>query len=479
MRRADGSMWIHSFVHGHTSYDLKYDAAAVSAAMAKADASEVISVLMRMSLLADLDEAELDNLKDEARRRSGKGKRQVTALLKKEEQKRTERQLKEERRRRAAQRTDPRPAIRAPAKDAPWLPVMDILNDVLGRSADPKPPARNIEGYVVSARKMPIAKTHAFGSPVNEQGEYTLPPPEQWVLRPHDDIELAELIEKHIDFVDEKDRSVHLLMEFVRHYVRRDDGALPIAVAIATAPLILADGEVLAPEGLDRKRGIIFEVPAELRAALPRQADCTDEAIAAAMDFLCNDWLCDVATNREGKAILIATALTLMERSLLPVRPAFFISAGRRGGGKTTTIAMLIMAIMGVSPAASAWSTSEEERRKVILAQLMSGVGYIAWDNIDRGTHINCPHIQRALTTETYADRKLGVSETIATAASAIHVFTGNNIRPRGDLASRSLTVELTIDRTGMPVWRSSNGGSANRSATAVQKMPKAPIQRA
>jgi len=35
----------------------------------------------------------------------------------------------------------------------------------------------------------------------------------------------------------------------------------------------------------------------------------------------------------------------------------------------------------------------------------------------------------------------------VATAASAIHIFTGNNIAPRGDLASRSLCVRLDIDR--------------------------------
>jgi hypothetical protein len=39
--------------------------------------------------------------------------------------------------------------------------------------------------------------------------------------------------------------------------------------------------------------------------------------------------------------------------------------------------------------------------------------------------------------------RKLGVSEMVATAASTIHFFTGNNIGPRGDLASRSLVIQL------------------------------------
>ena len=59
-----------------------------------------------------------------------------------------------------------------------------------------------------------------------------------------------------------------------------------------------------------------------------------------------------------------------MERALLPQRPAFFITAGQRGGGKTTTIHMISMAVLGMPAAAAAWSPSEEERRKALLAYL-------------------------------------------------------------------------------------------------------------
>src|SRR5262249_7291304 len=167
-----------------------------------------------------------------------------------------------------------------------------------------------------------------------------------------------------------------------------------------------------------------------------------------AMQFLCDDWLCDVATDYTGKCTLIAAALTVIERSLLPDRPAFFVTAGRRGGGKTTTLVMLIMAVTGIWPAAAAWSTNEEERRKALLSYFLYGVTYILWDNITRGSQIYCPHIEKSCTAAFYADRRLGVSEMVATAASVIHCFTGNNIGPRGDLASRSLQVRLVVDRT-------------------------------
>jgi len=85
-----------------------------------------------------------------------------------------------------------------------------------------------------------------------------LPPPEQWVLRKMNEMEVAEMIEEHIDFYKETkigDRPVHLSMQFVRHFMRRHDGVLPTVTAYATIPIALADGNLLAPEGLDRERG--------------------------------------------------------------------------------------------------------------------------------------------------------------------------------------------------------------------------------
>ena len=85
---------------------------------------------------------------------------------------------------------------------------------------------------------------------------------------------------------------------------------------------------------------------------------------------------------------------------------------------------MLVMATSGTRAAAAAWSPNEEERRKAILAYFAEAIPFIIWDNIRRGTLISCPHIGRSCTTAIYADRKLGVNEIIATAASTIHHFT-------------------------------------------------------
>jgi hypothetical protein len=274
-----------------------------------------------------------------------------------------------------------------------------------------------------------------------------MPTPAQWVLEKMTEYEVAEMLERHIDFVDNEGNSVHLASPFVRHYMNRDDGGLPTVVAISTLPIVLAVGDLLAPDGLDRLRGIIFKIEPALRKILPKRSDCNDIAVCEAMRFLTEEWLADVACDYAGKCVLIAMALTLIERSMLDQRPPWFVTAGRRGSGKTTTITMLIEAVTGIAPAAAAWSTNEEERRKALLSFFMHGVSYILWDNITRGSQISCPHVEKSCTAAYYADRKLGVSEMVATAASTIHIFTGNNIAPKGDLASRSLQVRLEVDR--------------------------------
>jgi hypothetical protein len=275
----------------------------------------------------------------------------------------------------------------------------------------------------------------------------SLRPPAQWMLKKMTEYEVAEMLEKYIDFVDKDGNSVHCPAPFVRHYMNRDDGALPTVVAISTLPIVLADGNLLAPDGLDRLRGIIFKIEPELMAVVPKRADCDAAAVRKAMQFLTEEWLADVATDYTGKCSLIAMALTLIERSLLDQRPVWFVTSGRRGSGKTTTLTMLIEAVTGIAPAAAAWSTNEEERRKAVFSFFLYGVSYILWDNIARGSQISCPHIEKSCTAAYYSDRKLGVSEIVATAASTIHLFTGNNIAPKGDLASRSLQVRLDVDR--------------------------------
>ena len=434
MQRADGTLWIKSFAHGRTTYELKHDAASIEAALRAGVPAEAVNTFVRMLLAAELAPDEEQNLRDIVSTLSGVKARPLGAKIKAARAEQAKRHVQAERDRRAAERTDPRPQILAPLPDAPWLPQMQVLNDVLGAAPDREPPMRDIDGVVAEVHVRRVPNMHALtalGTNQEETKETRLPPPEQPILAKLDETMLAERIEKHIEYVDATGRSVHLARSFVQHYLKRPvDHALPVVAAIATLPIVLADGSLLATPGLHRDRGIVFRVPEALLSILPVLTQCDDASVRRAFQFLVDEWLVDVATDFIGKCIIIAAALTLIERSLLPDRPVFFVTAGRRGGGKTTTLIMLLMAITGLRPAAAAWSPNEEERRKALLAYLMAALPCIIWDNIKRGSQLSCPHIELSCTTAFYSDRRLGVSETVAVAAAVIHFFTGNNIGP-------------------------------------------------
>jgi hypothetical protein len=450
MRRTDGSPWIHSFAHGRTVYELRYDAGVVKAALDKADKDQVADIFVAMVLSGDLSEDETETLRNQTADRAGIGKRVLDARLKRARKERAQREAEEKRQRVIAERRDPRPQITAPAPDAEWLPQIGVLNDVLGASRAPEPPMRDVDGCMTRVRVRPVYTMHtltALGSNQGDTEETRLPAPDQPLLTRHDEAELAELIEQHIEYIDATGRPVHLGSGFVKHYLRRHDGAMPVVAAVATLPMVLPDGTILSGHGLVRERGIVFRVPDELQKLLPTTAECTPSTVAEAMRFLADEWFCDVKADYAGKCVLIAAALTIIERLLLPERPAFFITAGQRGGGKTTTTNMTAIAILGRRASAAAWSPNDEERRKALLAYLGEGVPFIVWDNIPRGAAISCPSIEKALTAETYSDRVLGVSDTRTVPATAVHVFTGNNIAAGGDLASRSLSARLTVDR--------------------------------
>src|SRR6516162_3749108 len=159
MRRSDGTPWIHSFAHGRTTYELKLDAGAIRAAMAAADADDVVQTFVRHALQADVDPTEEEGLIGFAKERSGSGILSIKRTLKKARQVHNKEKVEEERQRRVAERNDPRPMLPVPEPDAPWLPEMGAYNDVLAKSEDHIPPTRSIDGDLACIRKMEIPGT--------------------------------------------------------------------------------------------------------------------------------------------------------------------------------------------------------------------------------------------------------------------------------------------------------------------------------
>jgi len=167
MRRADGTMWINSFAHGRTTYELKIDAAAIRAAIDAVAESDAASVFLDLATDADLNQIETQTLIDYAANRSKGSKRAITATLKAAQEEQKDQRKVEARQRQLAQRQDIRPQIDAPLFDDAWLPVMQVLNEVHADDG-PRPPMRDIDQSTSEVIKVDVPNTHAFESANSE-----------------------------------------------------------------------------------------------------------------------------------------------------------------------------------------------------------------------------------------------------------------------------------------------------------------------
>jgi len=446
----NGEAQVYSFAHGGARYRLVHDVESIAAAIEAAPSDDCAKVLAKLIVRSDIGRDETDRLCKLAGARAGCGSRIAAKMVAEARAEQREAAARERRRLNTLEAT--RARLPAPLPDAEAKPIMEQWDDILANAA--APPMRDVEGWPVMVELREIAGLHELtsgGSNDDEDEKTRLPSPKNYLLTKHNRCSLEIELSDHITFYEETkdgDRAVGAPFRLLTHWLEYKRSTLPIVRAVVTMPLVLASGELMIGKGLDRERGVFFRIDPSLANYIPERAACTPIAVAKAYRYLTDEWLVDIAADREGKAVLIALALSIIERVLFPERPAFNVTAGLRGNGKTTVISMVLLAALGVKPPAMAWTHDGEERRKALYAVLREGAPLLVFDNIPRGTIIACSHIERALTTDVYRDRVLGESESPTAPAFTIIVFTGNNIGVKSDMASRILIARLTANRT-------------------------------
>jgi hypothetical protein len=164
MRRADGSVWINSFAHGRTAYELKLDAHTARIALERVGKDEVVEAFVQSVLASDLTEDQIEELRNLVHDRSGINKRTLDSRLKGARKEEAARRARKEAERLIAERQDPRPQLPVPASDAEWLPTMQTVNEVLGSSCAAEPPMRNTNSSVVLVRGRHVLSLHLLTS---------------------------------------------------------------------------------------------------------------------------------------------------------------------------------------------------------------------------------------------------------------------------------------------------------------------------
>jgi hypothetical protein len=162
----------------------------------------------------------------------------------------------------------------------------------------------------------------------------------------------------------------------------------------------------------------------------------------AAKRFL-DEMLCEFNfAESRSKAASIAAMLTCMSGHLMPQDsfiPCFLFDANSQGSGKTTLAQLVALpyGTVAVQPAPK----HEPEWRKRLLAMIIAGRGITILDNIDH--HIDSSALSMYLTSYSYSDRILGVSQEFTGKPSTIILATGNKMTYSRDLARRVIVIDL------------------------------------
>jgi hypothetical protein len=445
-RQRDGRLAIFSFAHGGRRYLIAHDYASLSALIKQTEPDELPEVFMAALPFASLSAAEERKVQDAAREKAGWKKGEWSKLETKMLGPKAKRP-----------RIDPEPLPeRVPTR--PWL-LEPFDDDELNATLEPldwllcdvktsEPPFRDLDGRFAIVTERPLPKTHQLSSSEPIPKENWLPPPPVTRLIAASVHQILSAIEPHVEyrqyFKKGEYRSVRLNTFFATAFADWALSDLPRVEAVLTLPIVW-QGMLIGKPGLDRDQQVIFRLDERLTALLPEKPVPLDIA-KKSYEWLRDVWLKDVAFREPKKDPVkaIAIALTVIERSLLDARPQFTVTGDMPGGGKTTLINMLVAAVTGHQAAASAWAEDDEdERKKAIFAFCLAGIACIVFDNIKRGTVIDCPHLAKLATASAVNDRVLGESRSADASAKTVIILNGNRIGVGGDLTSRTLSVNI------------------------------------
>jgi hypothetical protein len=234
MQRPDGTIWINSFAHGRTTYELKYDAAAIQAVIDTAGEDAAAAPIIKMMAQADLADDEEGHLKDRIAQKTGTRLRPLASMLKAARGEQARARAEERAAARAASNNDHRVHLAVPAADAERTPVILALDEVLTQTGEHEPPMRNLDGHPVEVRDRAPSALHELtsgGSNQDEAPKTRLPPPAMPLLSTHDKYSMAHLVERYIGYeaMIEQGGAVPCALPpvFVDHYMNYRDSALP------------------------------------------------------------------------------------------------------------------------------------------------------------------------------------------------------------------------------------------------------------
>jgi len=153
-------------------------------------------------------------------------------------------------------------------------------------------------------------------------------------LRPLDDLGVAHLVEKYVRCVkpingggEVETRLPEVFCQGL-NTLATNQSRVPTCKGVQETPIVV-NGKLVTADGFEPTSGLFFTSDPDLEAALPKTATLQDAQ--KAFDWLAREWLADVQTDREGKAVLIALAANCIQRHVAAKMPLTLVTSGQAG----------------------------------------------------------------------------------------------------------------------------------------------------
>ncbi len=145
----------------------------------------------------------------------------------------------------------------------------------------------------------------------------------------------------------------------------------------------------------------------------------------------------------------LCALFAIILRPLFSTCPFFITTARSPGNGKTYLILGAGLIAHGVEPHLATWPSDErgreDELRKRLVGLINRGQILAPIDNAPDGSDIVSPVLCAFLTSPSFADRQLGMNtgDQVGGLNWLVLMLSGNNVSPAGDLAERTLMINL------------------------------------
>jgi hypothetical protein len=305
--------------------------------------------------------------------------------------------------------------IRASAADGEYLSFGGVLCDV-------------------RPREMPY--THLIDNPDHA-------PPAVAVLEPIDEVRMRELVERVAVFHKRTSQGINPIAvpdKIIQILIQKKAHSGPKVNGLLTHPIVLADGTILAQDGLHVHTGLFLQgaglagaiaySQAEAHRALPRLRVVFLEGFAFESPF--------------DAEVALSAVFTGVQRRILDQAPGYLFTAPQQSSGKTTLARRLHVLLTGHDlPVSSFPENDDAEMQKRLLAMLLRSPAMVCLDNITDGLTFRSSAMSAVMTSSVLIQRVLGISREAECPTNVLMVVTGNNISLGTDENTRWLTCRL------------------------------------